>query len=337
MAAGGLDFGQIGCLRRQTADLLQRHVQLCLVGDGRHVQRHVGGAAHAQSHPDRQLQHLLGDDVPGPDVFLHQANHRHAALLGHPVLLAADRVGAGAARHRQAHGLRDDGHGIGRSHHSAGAGGRGHQPLHVLILLPGDLSAGQLSRHLLQLIGAVLLPLVYGRHHGAAGDEHGGEVDAQCRHNHGRHNLIAAADEHQAVQLVAAGIDLDGVGDHLAAGQHAAHSHMALGKAVAEGDGVHLKGDASRLPHAVLDQLADAVEVDVPGMHLVIGIDDADKRLGQLLVDQTHAPQMGPGARHAQAVHYLGAWVLWVLINQIHRFTHANLPPSSLFFDTRMG
>ena len=135
----------------------------------------------------------------------------------------------------------------------------------------------------------------------------------------------------------ASGIDLDGVGDHLAAGQHAAHSHMALGKAVAEGDGVHLKGDASRLPHAVLDQLADAVEVDVPGMHLVIGIDDADKRLGQLLVDQTHAPQMGPGTRHAQAVHYLGAWVLWVLINQIHRFTHANLPPSSLFFDTRMG
>ena len=62
--------------------------------------------------------------------------------------------------------------------------------------------------------------------------------------------LFAAADEHQAVQLVAAGIDLDGVGDHLAAGQHAAHSHMALGKAVAEGDGVHLKGTppASRTP-----------------------------------------------------------------------------------------
>ena len=294
------------------------------MGDGGHMQGHVGRAAHAQTHPHGQLQHLLGHDVPGADILLHQTYDGFAAEFGYPVFLAADGVGAGAARKGEAQGLRHHRHGVGRAHHGAGAGGGGHEPLHVLIFLAGELSTGELTGHLLELVGGVGAALVDGGHHGAAGDNDRGQVDPQGRHQHGGHDLVTAADEHQTVQLVAGGVHVDGVGDDLPAGQHAAHTHVALGEAVADGDGVDLEGDAPRLQNAVPHQLAQPVQMDVAGVHLVIGVDDADEGLGQVLIVQPHAPQMGPGACHTQTVYHLGTGILGIFINEIQCLFHGS-------------
>src|SRR5690606_41809570 len=63
--------------------------------------------------------------------------------------------------------------------------------------------------------------------------------------------LFRSADD--AVEHVAAGDELDGVGDHVAANQRCLHAFGAHGDAVGDGDGVELHGSTAGGADAFLD------------------------------------------------------------------------------------
>ena len=86
------------------------------------------------------------------------------------------------------------------------------------------------------------------------------------------------------------GVAFNGIGNKLPAGEHMAHSHMALGKAIAEGKGAHFKGDAPGFPNAILHQLPQGIQMNMAWVHFIEGVDDPNKGLRQLFIQKTHPP-----------------------------------------------
>ncbi len=77
---------------------------------------------------------------------------------------------------------------------------------------------------------------------------------------------------------------LDRVGDDLAAGQRILHARVAHGDAVVHADRVEDERHAARLADALLDELADLVQVDVAGNDVDVAVADGDERLAEIVV-----------------------------------------------------
>ena len=122
------------------------------------------------------------------------------------------------------------------------------------------------------------------RLHRPAGDEDGGDVEAQGGHHHAGGDLVAVGDADQGVGAVGVGHVLDRVGDELARGQAVQHAVVAHGDAVVDGDGVELLGDAAGAGDLFGDELAEVLEVDVAGNELGEGVGDGDDGLAEVAV-----------------------------------------------------
>ena len=105
-----------------------------------------------------------------------------------------------------------------------------------------------------------------------------------------------------AVEQVAAGDQLDRVGDDLAADQRGLHALAAHRDAVGDRDGVELERRAAGLADAVLHVHGELAQVIVAGTNLDPGVGDADERLPQILVGQAGGAQHRPRRRPAGAV-----------------------------------
>ena len=106
-----------------------------------------------------------------------------------------------------------------------------------------------------------------------------GMLQRTARHQHAGHDLVAVGDADHAVEAVGAEHRLDRVGDQLAAGQRELHALVAHGDAVVDADGVEDERHAAGLADALLDELADLVEVDVAGNDVDVAVADGDERL----------------------------------------------------------
>ena len=71
------------------------------------------------------------------------------------------------------------------------------------------------------------------------------------------------------------------VGDQFAAGQRVLHADVAHGDAVVNADGVEQERHAARLAHALLDVLADRLQMDVAGDDVDVAVADGDERLAR--------------------------------------------------------
>ena len=80
--------------------------------------------------------------------------------------------------------------------------------------------------------------------HGSAGNQDGGDVEAQGRHEHAGDDLVAVGHQDEAVHGMGRGHDLDGVGDELPGGQGIFHAGVVHGQAVADADDPELQGGA---------------------------------------------------------------------------------------------
>ena len=127
---------------------------------------------------------------------------------------------------------------------------------------------------------------------GAAGDHDGGHVRADRAHQHRGGRLVAAGQEHHAVERVGADRLLD-VHAHQVAVEHGGGAHVVL----AQGHDGELEGDAAGLRHAALHGLADGAEVGVAVGQLAPGAAYADDRaavegvLAEALGAEGGAPQ----------------------------------------------
>ena len=97
--------------------------------------------------------------------------------------------------------------------------------------------------------------LVLARHDGAAVNDQPRQVQPRQRHRAGRDGLVAADQHDHAVQAVAAGNQLDGIGHQLPRHQRAAHSLGAHRDPVGDDDAAELHRRASGCPDAFLQGL----------------------------------------------------------------------------------
>ena len=126
----------------------------------------------------------------------------------------------------------------------------------------------------------------------AAVEHHAGDVEAGQRHHAAGDRLVAARQGDHAVEHVAPGNQLDRVGDDLAADQRGAHALGAHRDPVRHGHGVELHRRAAGGPHALLDPLRQAAQVEVAGHDLGPRVGDADDRPRQRLVVVADALQV---------------------------------------------
>ena len=150
------------------------------------------------------------------------------------------------------------------------------------------------------LLGAV------GEAHPAGRDRAGveedrGEVEARGRHEHAGDRLVAAGEQHRAVEALGLHDDLDRVGDDLARDEREVHALVAHRDAVGDRDGAELQRVPAAAVHALLRGLREAGEREVARRDLVPRARDADLRLVPVRI--AHAD----GAEHPAARHGLDA------------------------------
>src|SRR5262249_48915017 len=105
------------------------------------------------------------------------------------------------------------------------------------------------------------------------------DVDPHRPHEHARHDLVTVRDADHAVEHVGVDHRLYTVGDELARGERVLHPLVAHGDPVVDADGVEQERDAAGGTHAFLHEVADDLEVDVPGDDVDVTVADRDERL----------------------------------------------------------
>ena len=279
LVGGGEDLGDLGRDAGELVKLLH-HVdaQLGLVGDGGQVHDGVGGAGHGQADLDGVADGLVGDDLPGADPLADQLHDPHAGLLGQGHAAAGGGGSGGAGGDGHAHGLREGAHGVGGAEIRAGAAGWAGGVLHGGVGLLGHPAGGE---HAVSLGEGALVRLVAvelaAALHGAAGQQDAGDVQTGGSHQHAGDDLVAGAQQHQAVKEVDLGHGLHGAGDQLPGGQDVVHADLALGDAVAAAHHAELHRRAAGPVDAGLDLLRHLAQVIVAGNALAPGVGDADE------------------------------------------------------------
>ena len=127
--------------------------------------------------------------------------------------------------------------------------------------------------------------------HRPAADEDRRDVAAHGAHEHAGHDLVAVGDADHAVEAMGLEHRLDAVGDDLAAGQRILHARVAHGDAVVDADRVEDERHAARLADALLDVLADLVQVDVAGNDVRVAVANGDERLAEIAVGHAGGPE----------------------------------------------
>ena len=226
----------------------------------------------------------------------------HAGFLGQAEAGGVDRGDGAVAGQGEAQGFAQAVHGIGGEHAGAGAAAGAGALGEVLELGFGDLAGldradaledgDQVDRAAFEAAGQ----------HGAAGDQDGGDVEAQGGHEHAGDDLVAVGHQDEAVHGMGRGHDLDGVGDELPGRQGIFHAGVVHGQAVADADDPELEGGAAIEAHPGLGRLGDLVQVDVAGDEFVKGIGHADDGLVDLPVGQAHGLEEGAVGIFLQAL-----------------------------------
>ena len=204
------------------------------------------------------LRHHLDDPLPG------RLGEREAPRVG-----GGDRRVAGK---RHAEGLGHRGHGRGGAHDHA-VPGRAREA--ALQLAP---------RLLVEAAGAELVPVApdvrpradllgpeHAAEHRAAGDHDRRKVRARRAHQHGGRRLVAAREEHDAVEGQAPDALLH-VHRHQVPEEHRRRLHEGLG----ERDHRELEREPPGAPDTPLDVLGDGPEVRVAVRRLAPGVRDPD-------------------------------------------------------------
>ena len=301
----------------QTIEIIGGHLDAKLAGDRGDVQQRVGGTGDGAVDHDEVLEGLLGHDVARAQVVLGEPHGLTAGRAGKLAQVGASCGQQGGTGEHKAQGLGGNLHGRGGAHKGAGAAAGAGVVLGELELLAGDFAALVASRDSAELlegqqVGAGI--------HDTAGDDDGGDVDAAHGHEVRRQALIAAGDKDAGIERGGLGVDLDHVGDHVAAGQRVVDAVVALGLTVANVGAEVTGAVATSLGNAgtdLLDQLEQAGRTRVRITECRL---DDDLRLVQILDRpagaQTQRVHLGAdGAKLAGTRLQLGNQVGGLLLN----------------------
>ena len=277
--------------------MVERHAGF--VGQREQVQHRVGRAAAGDDAGDRVLERLAGEDVARPDAALQQIHHQRADALGDGVLGLEHRRDAGAAERRDAEELAGHRHRVGGELAAAGAGAGAGVIFEVAQPRVAHLAGRVRADRFEHVLDRDVVALERARRDRPAVEHDARQVHPRQRHQRARDRLVAAAEHHHRVEVMAAHHQLDRVGDDLAADERGAHALGAHRDAVRHRDGVELHRRAAGLAHAFLHLGGEAPQVEVARADLGPRVGDADQRLVQVGVGE--ADRLQHGARRGAA------------------------------------
>ena len=261
------DLAQHRHAPRQAVDVFHGEVEFRLVGGGEQMQHGVGRAAHGDVEAHRVLERLEAGDRARQHalvvllvIALGEIDDQMAGLDEQLLAIGVGGDDCAVAGQRQAERLGQAIHRIGGEHARARAAGRTGRALEHLDLFIADLVVGG-GDHRVDQVDTRRLALEHdlSRLHRPAGDEHGGDVEAQRRHQHARRDLVAIGDADHRVGAMGVDHVFDAVGDHFAARQRIEHAVVAHRDSVVDGDGVELLGDPAGRLDLARHQLAEVL------------------------------------------------------------------------------
>ncbi|WP_184440239.1 hypothetical protein [Mycobacterium sp. AZCC_0083] len=307
MAAERLHVGQVRHLLPDAREVRKRELDVGLPGDGQQVQHGVRRPTEGHDDGDGVLERLLGEDVAGGDAAPQHPDHRFAGLACVVVAPLVDGHGRCAARQRHAQRLSGRRHGVGGVHAAACAlaGTDGplddvhvrarHQPTRTG---PDRLEGVDDGDFLLGAVGELGQP----RHDRAVVEEDARQIQPCGSHEHAGDRLVAAGEQHRAVEALGLHDGLDAVGDHFAGDQGEVHALVAHRDAVGHRDGAEFQRVAAGRVHASLDRLCQTLQRHVARRDLVPRRADADLRFGPVVVTHADGPEHAAGCGFLEAV-----------------------------------
>ena len=273
--ARGLEVGDERHLARELVEALERQVEAEAAGDRGQVDDRVRRAAERVQRRDRVVERRRREDLREPQVLAHHLHDAPARDVGERAAArvgGGDRRGAGQRRaerlgHRRSSCWRCPSCCSGRRSASSRPRSRG-TPRRVIS--PRVRMSEMRQRSVPEPTSSSRQLAVQ---HRAAGHADRRQVDARRAHQLRRRRLVAAAQEHDAVERVGAQRLLD-VHRHEVAPEHRRRLHHRL----AERHRRELERQAAGLPDAALDVLGDDPQVRVAGRELAPRVADADHR-----------------------------------------------------------
>ena len=267
--------------RQVVADLLPIvavELDADVLRDGIDVDRRVGRAADRRVRHDDVLERLAGHDVGRLQILPHHVDDALAGLVRHLSALAVGRRDRGRARQRHAERLGKRVHGRGGAHGVAVADGGRRAGDDVDELLVVDVAGGvALARLPDDGAGAEPLVLAPAVEHGSDIERDRRDVHGRCRHQAGRHGLVAAGQQHDAVEEVAVQqLDERQIGEVAVKARGRPFAGL-LDRMRRE-----LEADAAGRNDALAHALRELEVVAVAGREIGAGLGDADDRLARL-------------------------------------------------------
>ena len=290
------DVGEERRAPRQRVEAVEIERRPGAAGHRNQMNDRVGRSAECHGRRDGVLEGRGRQDLARPQILPDHLDDAAAGGGGHAGM---GGVGGGDRRRAgqgQAQGIDRGRHRRRRAHGHAGAERARHAVFHLapraFVERPGapfrpvlpDVAARPEN-----LAAPVAAQHRSGRH------EDGGEVGARRPHDQGGHGLVAAAEQHHAV---------DGVGAQRFLRVHrqqvAVHHRRRLHEGLAEREQRDLHREAARLPDAALDLLGAETEMRVAGVGVAPRVEDGDDRLAADVVE-TEARLLGARAMAERA------------------------------------
>ena len=296
--AEGPDVGHVRHSPPDPVEVVQGQFHPGLVRNRQQVQDGVGRAAERHHHGDRVLEGLPGEDPAGGDAVLDLPEDGLPGAAGEHVAATVHRWRRRAPDQAHAQPLGGTGHRVRGEHAPATAlAGTGRaldlgQPR--VVDAPAGAGPDRLEDLLDRDASAVGQPAGQDR---PAVEKRGSEVEPRSGHEHPGQALVAAGQQHGAVEPLGVHHQFHRVGDDLAGHERGAHPLVAHRDPVADGDRAELQRDAAGLPHAGLGLLGETLQRQVAGSDLVPGRGDADLWPVPVVVAEADSTQHGPGGR----------------------------------------
>ncbi len=215
-----LHVRQVRHLLTDPGEVLQRQLDVGLVRDRQQMQHRVGGATEGHHDRDRVVERLLGEDVARGDAAAKQLDNGLPAAAGEPVASPVGGGRGGAARQRHAERLSRAGHGVGGVHAAAGALAGTDGAFDRVDVLARHQAPRACADGLERVddrdvhLGAVVQLGLAGQNR-ARVQKHARQVEPRSGHQHAGQRLVAAGQQHRAVEPLGLHDDLDAVGDDL--------------------------------------------------------------------------------------------------------------------------
>ncbi|MCY1235289.1 hypothetical protein D9M72_478990 [compost metagenome] len=185
--------------------VVEAEIDADAAGKRQEVQHGVGRAADGAVDADGILKGFLRQNVGRLQVLLHHVDDAAAGELGDHSTACVDGRNGRVAGQRHAERFGHRGHGGSRAHGHAASGRTGHALLGVHEFCQRHLAG---LHHLGELpdrrTGADILAAPFAVQHRAAGDENNRDIDAGSPHQQARRGLVAAAEQHDAIDRIAA-------------------------------------------------------------------------------------------------------------------------------------